>query len=119
MCSALFPALVDIYRETFEKQILESVVLKPKCHSNKLVLPSSYGLMDITGVTGIHSDINSTTELEENDFLPFLDALMKSKTNCLSGHGVSRKRAYMGRYLNAVSHHHPIKKQDIVKTLVY
>jgi hypothetical protein len=56
-------------------------------------------------------------ELEENNSIPFLDVLIKRKSNGDLGHVVYRKKTHTENYLHANSHHHPNQKLGVLKTL--
>ncbi|KAJ4444747.1 hypothetical protein ANN_06544 [Periplaneta americana] len=51
------------------------------------------------------------------DQLPFLDVLVKKRSDGSLGHSVFRKSTHTKRYLHASSHHHPGVKRSVIKTL--
>jgi len=57
-------------------------------------------------------------EIQKDNSLPFLDILISRFTDGSLSHQVCRKKTHTGRYLNAISHHHPAQKFVVLKTLI-
>ncbi|KAG8237686.1 hypothetical protein J437_LFUL017708 [Ladona fulva] len=58
-------------------------------------------------------------ELEENGCIPFLDVMVKRRSDGTLGHSVYRKPTHTDRYLHASYHHHPRQKSAVIKTLFH
>jgi hypothetical protein len=68
-------------------------------------------------LNSIHQNIKFTMDMENNDFLPFLDVLVCRQPNGTLGHTVYRKPTHTDLYLHARSEHHPAQKRAILSTL--
>ncbi|XP_071442216.1 uncharacterized protein [Hetaerina americana] len=66
-----------------------------------------------------HPAIQFTMETEKDNEIPFLDIMVKRRTNGSIGHSVYRKATHTDRSLNAHSHHHPSQKASLVATLLH
>lgn len=64
-----------------------------------------------------HPDIQFTHESEENEQLPFLDALIYRRNNDMIGHKAYRKPTHTEIYLNYFSNHHYSHKLSVVHAL--
>lgn len=126
MGSPLSPVVANIFMEAFEKEVLDSAPLKPKCwfryiDDTFIIWPHGRNTLTdfLTHLNAHHPDIQFTMEIESNGQLPFLDVLVTRLPNRELGHSVYRKPTHTNRYLNALSHHHPSQKQSVINSLVH
>jgi hypothetical protein len=66
-----------------------------------------------------NDSIRFTMEVEENRQLPFLDVLVTRNEDGTLSHSIYRKKTHTNRYLNAASHHHPIQKTSVIRTMYH
>jgi hypothetical protein len=124
MGSPLSPIVANLFMENFEKRALDSFPLKPlrwKRFVDDTNVLWPHGKEELHNffqhLNNISEEIKFTMELEENDSIPFLDVLIKRKSNGDLGHAVYRKKTHTENYLHANSHHHPNQKLGVLKTL--
>jgi hypothetical protein len=124
MGSPLSPIVANLFMENFEKRALDSFPLKPlrwKRYVDDTNVLWPHGKEELQNflqhLNNISEEIKFTMELEENDNIPFLDVLIKRKSNGDLGHAVYRKKTHTENYLHANSHHHPNQKLGVLKTL--
>jgi hypothetical protein len=124
MGSPLSPIVANLFMENFEKKALDSFPLKPsrwKRYVDDTNVLWPHGKVELQKfflhLNSISEDIKFTMKLEENDSIPFLDVLIKRKSNGDLGHAVYRKKTHTENYLHASSHHHPNQKLGVLKTL--
>jgi len=124
MGSPLSPIVANLFMDNFEKRSLDSFPLKPSrwkryVDGRNVLWP--HGKVELQKfflhINNISEDIKFTMELEENNSIPFLDVLIKRKSNGDLGHAVYRKKTHTENYLHANSHHHPNQKLGVLKTL--
>jgi hypothetical protein len=114
MGSPLSPIVGNLFMENFEKKSLHSFPLKPlrwKRYVDDTNVLWPHGKLEshnfFQHLKYISEDIKFTMELEGNDNIPFLDILIKTKSNGDLGHAFYRKKTHTKNYLHANSHHHP------------
>ena len=124
MGSPLSPVIANIYMEDFEKKVLESAPLKPRCwyrYVDDTFVIWQHGSEKLNEflqhLNSVHECIQFTMELESDEKLPFLDVLVYKKANGNLGHTVYRKATHTDRYLHAQSHHHPTQIRSVANTL--
>jgi hypothetical protein len=76
-------------------------------------------LQEFLHLNGIHGNIKLTKELEQNGTLPFLDVLVKKKTDGTLGHTVYRKTTNTDIYLHKDLEHHLEQKRAVLYTLIH
>ena len=125
MGSPLSPVVANFFMESFETTALDTAVLKPTCwfryvDDTFVIWPHGREQLDtfLSHLNSLHKMIRFTMEIEENNFLAFLDVKVMRYRDGTLGHSVYRKPTHTNRYLNANSHHHPSQKQGLIKTLV-
>ena len=98
MGSPLSPVLANFFMEDFEVRALQSAEKKPKHwfrYVDDTFVVWQHGRESLQifldHLNGIHSNIKFTMETENNNALPFLDVLIKKKSNGDLGHEVTRK----------------------------
>jgi len=57
-------------------------------------------------------------ELEDNNFVFFLDILISRKVDGSLAHQLYHKKTHTKKYLHAYLHHHPSQKEGVINTLV-
>lgn len=124
MGSPLSPVIANIYMEDFETKALAAADLKPKSwfrYVDDTFVVWSHGRQTLeqflVHLNSVHNNIQFTMEVEENGSIPFLDVHVTRKPDGSLGHAVYRKKTHTDRYLNANSHHHPMQKATVLKTL--
>ena len=116
--------VVNLYMEYFEGKVLNSYPIKPKMwkrfvDDTNIIWPHGRENLDtfLVHLNNQFDHIKFTMEVEENNFLPFLDVLLTRKTNGTIARQVFRKRTHRDKYLQVDSHHHPSQKLGILNTL--
>jgi len=126
MGSPISPAIANIYMADFEEKALTKAYLKPKLwlrYVDDTFVIWTHGRKELGSfveyLNSIHESIKFTMELETNHSLPFLDVLVKRKTDGALAFDVFRKKTHTDRYLHATSHHHPAQIAGAANTLAY
>lgn len=126
MGSPLSPVVANLFMEDFEEKAIASYGKKPSLwlrYVDDTFIIWPHGAEELQKflqhLNSQHQAIKFTMETEHNGQLPFLDVLVKRKSNGLLGHAVHRKKTHTDRYLNASSHHHPMQKISLVATLIH
>lgn len=124
MGSPLSPVLANLYMTDLEIRILESAPLKPRVwlrYVDDTFIVWQHGADTLAAfldhTNSVHANIQFTMETEADDQLPFLDCLVKRKSDGSLGHTVYRKPTHTDRYLSALSHHHPTQIRSVANTL--
>jgi phosphohistidine swiveling domain-containing protein len=123
MGSCLSPILSNIYMEHFETKIVNNQKLKPIVwwrYVDDIFAIWPYDLVSLndflTNINEGEKSIKFEIEIENNNFLPFLDVLI-NKTPTGYETSVYRKPTHTNRYLNFDSNHSMSVKKGIVKSL--
>jgi hypothetical protein len=126
MGSPLSPVIANLFMEWFEKKALDTCAKKPTLwlryvDDTFVIWPHGKEELQkfLQHLNSLHQAIQFTIEIENNNQLPFLDVLVKKKKDGTFGHSVYRKPTHTDRYLDNASHHHPIQKTSMLKTLFY
>lgn len=124
MGSPLSPIVANLFMEKFEKKALDSYPLKPKSwvrfvDDTSVNWPHGENELNnfLDHLNSMSEDIKFTMEVEENNWIPFLDILLIRRNDGSIGHKVFRKKAHTDSYLHADSHHHPAQKMGVLQTL--
>ena len=125
MGSSLSPAIANLFMTYFENKALNNANRKPKLwlrYVDDIFVVWPHGKDELQAfleyINSIHSRIQFTLELEQNNKLPFLDVLITKTREGTLQHTVYRKPTHTNRYLNAESHHHPTQIQGVANTLI-
>ena len=85
---ATLPIVANLYMEYFEGKVLNSYLVKPKVwkrfvDDTNIIWPHGIQNLDtfLVHLNNEYNHIKFTMEVEENNFLPFLDVLLTRKTN--------------------------------------
>ncbi|XP_071446257.1 uncharacterized protein [Hetaerina americana] len=107
------PVVANLYMERFEMNVLNT-------HDKKPMLWLRYiddTLVIWQRITQVSRTPKCTTQkhpvhngYEKGGLVPFLDVIIKRKSNGKLGHAVYRKSTRTDQYLNANWHHHPSQK---------
>ena len=126
MGSPLPPVVANFYMEAFGKEALESAKFKPSLwvrYVDHTFVVTPHGKQKLTEflehLNSKHPSIKFTMELEKNSCIPFLDVMVKRKSDGTLGHSIYCKPTHTDRYLHASSHHHPRQKNSLIKTLLH
>lgn len=125
MGSPLSPVIANLFMENLEEKALDTAAFKPKLwlrYVDDTFVIWQHGETHLNNfldhLNTLHPKIKFTMEVETDNQLPFLDVLVKKKSDGSLSHTVYRKSTHTDRYLNATSHHHPAQLRSVVKTLV-
>ena len=125
MGSPLSPLVANLYMERFERQALDSYLLKPKewkhcVDDTNFIWPHGRGSLDefFYHLNNQHASIKFTMEIEENNSISFLDVLITKNGDGSLAHQVYRKPTHTGTYLHANSHHFPSQKLGVINNLI-
>ena len=123
MDSPLSPVVANIFMEDFEQTALSTSNLKPKIWFR--IVDDTFVIWQhgkdklekfLEHLNGLHKRIQFTMELEQDNTIPFLDALVKRRGSQFSTK-VYRKPTHIDSYLHYRSNYHPRVKSGIVKCL--
>ena len=110
----LSPVVANLYIEYFEKKALDSYSLKPRewkqfVDDTNFIWPHWRENLDdfLKHMNNQSNHIKFTMEIQENNFLPFLDVLITKREDGSLSHKVYQKKSHIDRYVHASSHHHP------------
>ena len=126
MGSPISPAVANFYMQEFEHMALERSQLQPShffryVDDTFIVWPHGEDSLSTFHdcLNSIHPNIKFTIEVEKNGCLPFLDILIYKTAHGTLGHRVYRKPTHTDLYLNKNSHHHPLQKSTVLRTLLH
>ncbi|XP_055856163.1 uncharacterized protein LOC129919329 [Episyrphus balteatus] len=112
MGSPVAPIIADIWMQYFKMKALETSPIKPVIW--KRYVDDTFCILNkndvdtfLNHLNSVHSKIQFTMEIEENNTLAFLDVKVIKNQDGTLGHTVYRKNTHTDRYLHAASHHHP------------
>jgi hypothetical protein len=125
MGSPLAPVIADICMEKFEREALRPA--KKPAHWYRHVddtfvvwLHGREALQEfLCHLNNIHNNIRFTMELEESGTLPFLDVVVKKRTDGKLSHTAFRKPTHTDLYLHVDSEHHLAQKKGVLSTLFH
>ncbi|XP_055837264.1 uncharacterized protein LOC129905732 [Episyrphus balteatus] len=123
MGSPVAPIIADIWMQYFEMKALETSPIKPVIW--KRYVDDTFCILNkndvdtfLNHLNSVHSKIQFTMEIEENNTLAFLDVKVIKNQDGTLGHTVYRKNTHTDRYLHAASHHHPANFNSVVSALI-
>ncbi|XP_055842593.1 uncharacterized protein LOC129909544 [Episyrphus balteatus] len=115
--------IADIWMQYFEMKALETSLIKPVIW--KRYVDDTFCILNkndvdtfLNHLNSVHSKIQFTMEIEENNTLAFLDVKVIKNQDGTLGHNVYRKNTHTDRYLHAASHHHPANFNYVVSALI-
>jgi hypothetical protein len=125
--SAMGSPISPVFCELFLQEMETNVVLRHPYISFYrryvddifAIVKSRYINQVLADLNGFHPSVQITTEIEQNESIPFLDVLLTRKENAAFGFKVYRKQTHTDKYLNYNSHHHHSQKVSVIDTLVY
>ena len=110
---SLSPVTTNLFMTYFENKALNNANQKPKLwlryvYDIFVVWPHGKDVLQafLKYINSIHSRIQFTLELEQNNKLPFLDVLITKTRDDTLQYTVYKKPTHTNRYLNAESDHH-------------
>ena len=113
MGSPLSPVVANLYMEYFEKKALDSYPLKTRewkwfVDDTNLIWPHGRENLDdfLKHMNSQSNHIKLTMEIQDNNCLPFLDALITKRKDGSLSHKVYRKKTHTDRYVHTSLHHH-------------
>ncbi|CAH8588824.1 unnamed protein product [Dicrocoelium dendriticum] len=123
MGSPLGPVLADIFLGLIERQVTASIceaTLYKRYVDDILVFTTDEHFARLLeALNSIHPNLSVSHELEQHDSLPFLDILIKRRTDGTLQRTVHRKATWSGQYLHFSSFAPVAYKRGLVKTLFY